>query len=488
MSSQAIYEVTKALRIFLRSQLVVQSASAVVTLLPPGDALPDASGVNLYLYRVIECPMARNRSWPGDRVTAPSDRPALGLELFYLLTPLGTRPDNASFQLGDDAHTMLGVAMLTLQQYPILNDVHLPGFDADSVLAPFLLASYEQIKVSLMPVGVEELSRIWATINQPYRLSVAYEVSLVELSPTTPPPVGGGIVTSTGVRVITLDAPRLVSLNPASGALAHISGGAVTANTLTIGGFGFSFPGQTPQVQVGGQPAVIATPPQPTDQALTVTLPTDLDAGPQADVRITLNGRTSMPLSFVVQPWLTRVQPIRTALDPAHLDANGHQVDLTLNLSGNGFSGNPQGVRFDGANTVTSFVTKSDTQASVTIPTGLANGIYYVRIVLPDTSASNSRSLEVLPLISSPIGLAVVTVAGNSVHQLILNGARLNGTNIRVVIDGVDYQVAPDPNNPGLGSNPTQLVYTLGRELSAGPHSVAINVDGHLSRNVALEV
>jgi len=450
----------------------------VVTLLPPGDALPEVSGVNLYLYRVTESPSTKNRPWPGDRATPPSNQRALGLHLFYLLTPLGTKPDDASFVQGDDAHTMLGVAMLTLQENPVLNEIHLPGFDADTVLPDFLLNGYEQIKVYLMPTSVEELSKIWATINQPYRLSVAYEVSLVELTPTPPPPVGGGIVKSTGVSVITLDAPRLTSLSPTSGALVHIVGNTITPDDLQISGFGFSFPGQTPIVQIGGQPVVIKSTPAPTDQALTVVLPTDLDAGPQADVRITLNKRTSTPLQFTVSPWLNSLTPIRTALDPAR-GAN----DLKLILRGNGFTTAPQTVRFDApaaSSTVTTFdAGGSDTQTTVTIPTNLSNGVYSVRIVLNDaaSSASNSRTLEVIPLVSSPIGIAVV----GSVHQLTLNGKRLAGADVRLVIDGVTYVTGPN-------TNPTQLVYTLRRLLSLGLHSVAVNVDGHLSRSIDLEV
>jgi Pvc16 N-terminal domain len=480
MSYAAIYQVTRALRMLLRSQLVLRSTSAVVTLLPPGDALPEVSGVNLYLYRVTESPSTKNRPWPGDRATPPSNQRALGLHLFYLLTPLGTKPDNASFEQGDDAHTMLGIAMLTLQENPVLNDVHLPGFDADVVLPGFLLNSYEQIKIYLVPTSVEELSKIWATINQPYRLSVAYEISLVELTPTPPPPIGGGIVTSTGVSVITLDAPRLTALSPTSGALVHIAGNTITPNDLQITGFGFSFPGQSPIVQLGGQPVVIKSVPAPTDQALTVVLPTDLDAGPQADVRITLNRRTSTALQFTVSPWLNSLTPIRTALDSS---AAQGPFDLNLVLKGNGFTTAPQAVRFDSpaaSATVTTFAAGgSDTQASVVIPTNLPNGVYNVRIVLNDaaTSASNSRTLEVIPLVNSPIGLALV----GSVHQLTLNGARLAGTDVRLVIDGVNYQVGPNTNS-------TQLVYTLGRLLSLGSHSIAVNVDGHLSRSIDLEV
>ena len=118
MSYAAIYEVTRALRMLLQSQLVDVSASSIVTLLPPGEALPVASGVNLYLYRVLESPFTKNQPWPGDRRTAASNMPPLGLQLYYLLTPLGTRPDETSFTLGDDAHTMLGAAMSTLYRAP----------------------------------------------------------------------------------------------------------------------------------------------------------------------------------------------------------------------------------------------------------------------------------------------------------------------------------------------------------------------------------
>jgi Pvc16 N-terminal domain len=482
MSFNAINEVTRGLRMLLHSQVAAVSESAVVTLRPPGDTLPAASGVNLYLYRVVESPSTKNRPWPGDRVTPPSDRPALGLQLSYLLTPLGTPPDDASFQLGDDAHTMLGVAMLTLQEHPILNDVHIPNFDADTVLPAFLLNSYEQIKVTLAPTDLEELSKIWATINQPYRLSVAYEVSLVQLTPTPPPPVSGGIVLSTGVNVITLDTPRLTGLTPSIGALAHIdAGGALVANDLVISGFGFNFPGQAPLVRVGGQLVTIRTTPAPTDATLTVILPTDLDAGPQADVRVTLNRRTSTPVGFTVSPWLTNVTPIRTALDPTR------PADLTLALRGNGLTATPQAVRFEGPggtiNATTFEPGGSDAQATVTIPTTLLNGIYNVRIVLndPAQSVSNARTLEVMPRLDSPIGLAVVTAARNAVHQLTLNGARLDGGDVRLLIDGSTYQA-------GANANAVQLVYTLGRLLSAGSHSVAVSVNGQLSRSVVLGV
>jgi hypothetical protein len=483
MSFAAVYNVTRGLRMLLHSQLSLASPTAVVTLLPPGDKLPEVSGVNLYLYRVNESPFTKNKPWPGDRITPASNQPALGLQLFYLLTPLGVRPDDTSFTLGDDSHTMLGIAMTTLEENPILNDVHIPGFDADNVLPDFFINSFEQIKITLVPTNLEELSKIWATINQPYRLSIAYEVSVVQLTPTVPPPVGSGVVLAANVDVITLDSPRLTALNPPTGALAHEDGGGnLQPNGLTISGFGFVFPGQNATVRIGGQPAAVTLAPPPTNTALTVTLPISLDAGPQEDVRVTLNGRTSTPLAFNVSPWLERISPIRTALDAP---------PTQLVLNGVGFTGTPQAVRLDGPSGVSKIIvfdSVSDAQITVTLPPTLANGLYTARVVLTDAvqSASNGRILEVIPRLAIPIGLAVVTVSGNQVHQLTMSGARLNGADLRVIIDDVNYQV--DQKDPSVTAGANQLVYPLKRLLPAGPHNIAVRVNGQMSRTVALQV
>ena len=480
MSYEAINQVTRGLRRLLVTQLTQISPGAVVTLLPPGDQLPEVSGINLYLYRVMESTFTKNRPWPGNRATPPSDQPALGLELFYLLTPLGTRPAPDS-DTGDDAHTMLGLAMRTFLENPVLNNVHLPTFEADAELPDFLLNSYEQIKMMLLPTSIDELSKIWATINQPYRLSVAYEVSLVEITPTPPPPAGGGIVLTTGVDIITLDPPRLSALTPAAGALARVPAATLIANPLRIDGFGLSFPGQTPIVKVAGQHVQLIPLSPPTDQTLMVTLPTDVDGGPQVDLTVRLNGRTSEPLVFNINPWLTSVTPIRTALDPTHGPA-----DLTLNLTGTGLTP-PAAVRFEGpgpATTVAAFDPGgTDTHQAITIPNALANGVYRVRLVLGDVvkSATNSRSLEVIPRVDSPIGLSTVVVSGNNVHRLTINGARLNGSDVRAILDGATYQ-------RGANGNAAQFVLTLGRLLNAGAHRVAVNVDGQISRTVTFEV
>ena len=101
----------------------------------------------------------------------------------------------------------------------------------------------------------------------------------------------------------------------------------------------------------------------------------------------------------------------------------------------------------------------------------------------PANSVSNVRTFEVIPRLDAPIGLAVITVSNNQVHQLTLNGARLTGTDVRIVIDRVSY-----PVDPSTISNATQVIFNLKRLLPAGPHSVAVSVSGQTSHTVIFQV
>ncbi|HEY1992866.1 MAG TPA: IPT/TIG domain-containing protein, partial [Edaphobacter sp.] len=256
--------------------------------------------------------------------------------------------------------------------------------------------------------------------------------------------------------------------------------GAIIANLLVIQGSGLTMPTQNSVVMVGGNVAtIVASTPVP-HETLTVTLPSDLDAGPQINVTVLLAGRASVALQFNVTPWISYITPIRTALDPASA------ADLTLTLNGIGFTNTPASVRFDGpaATSVAAFAAGgSDKQAKVTIPTGLTNGIYHVRLVLGDaaSSATNSRTLQVIPLVAAPVGVATVVVAGNNVHRLTIDGQRLNGADVRLTIDDIVYQT-------GANANAAQLVFTLGKLLDPGTHSISVNVDGQSSRTLQFGV
>jgi hypothetical protein len=167
-ASTALGAVSESLRNLLVAEMTIEPEVAVTVL------APDEGGgnrrVNLFLYQVRENTALRNLDWQvkqgqPDRLVAPP----LSLNLFYLLTAYA--PNDA--QTGNaDAHAILGEAMRVLHDHAIVPDEHLAGD---------LAAAREQVKITSNPVDLEELSTVWTTFTQPFRLSVLYEVSVVQL-------------------------------------------------------------------------------------------------------------------------------------------------------------------------------------------------------------------------------------------------------------------------------------------------------------------
>lgn len=123
--------------------------------------------LTLFLFDALEDASARNR--PRARgVAAPgsvtSTKPPMALLLRYLLTPWS--PD----RLTD--HQILGRAMQALYDGAILSGPQLAGG---------LAGTDQALKITLTPLSLEERTRVWNAVQQPYRLSVAYEVRVVNL-------------------------------------------------------------------------------------------------------------------------------------------------------------------------------------------------------------------------------------------------------------------------------------------------------------------
>jgi hypothetical protein len=119
--------------------------------------------INLYLYQALENPYAKNRPW----VTSESSPgiqsyPPLALNLYYLLTPYASDAKSA--------HSVLGHAMRLFHDHSLMEKNQLP--------APLRLIIY-QLSITLCPLKLEELTRIWNALQTPYRLSVAYEVKIL---------------------------------------------------------------------------------------------------------------------------------------------------------------------------------------------------------------------------------------------------------------------------------------------------------------------
>ncbi len=147
------------------------STTMNVTILAPDETgMASDPRINLFLYKVQENPALKNLDWEVKR--GEPNRlvpPPLSLNLFYLMTPYA-QSDEATGNI--TAHELLGDAMRIFYENPIVPQVY---------LVDGLKDSREQIRIMLNTLDLEELSRVWSTFIQPFRLSVLYEVSVVQL-------------------------------------------------------------------------------------------------------------------------------------------------------------------------------------------------------------------------------------------------------------------------------------------------------------------
>ncbi|MEX2631493.1 MAG: Pvc16 family protein [Tistlia sp.] len=155
--------------------------SVVSLATPDGMVDQDQTGVSVWLYRVVRDEQLLNR--PPSRL--PPDRlrpPPLPMRLHYLMTPM--MRGNAGEPAPETDQHVLGAVLRSFHQQPIL---------AGAALAGALRGTDRQISVRLESPGLEELARVWDTLDQPYRASLCYEVSVVEVESEQPdahgPPV-----------------------------------------------------------------------------------------------------------------------------------------------------------------------------------------------------------------------------------------------------------------------------------------------------------
>jgi len=129
-----------------------------------------APALNLFLYQVTTNPHLANMVMPGSESDVAF--PPLALKLHYLLTAYGGDAELTSQRL-------LGRAITTLHRNPIFSPEDLAGGIAESDLAEQL----DRVRVTPMALSTEELSRFWSTFGAPYRVSMAYEASVVLIDP-----------------------------------------------------------------------------------------------------------------------------------------------------------------------------------------------------------------------------------------------------------------------------------------------------------------
>lgn len=131
----------------------------------------DGTSLNLFLYRTVVNAGWSNLDMP--RAVRPGEAglPPLSLDLQYVVTAYGRDV------VDQDAlsHRILGGAMSVLHDHPVLGAAEIRSALAGNDLADQL----ERIRITPLPLSVDEMSKLWSTFQSQYRLSAAYAVSVV---------------------------------------------------------------------------------------------------------------------------------------------------------------------------------------------------------------------------------------------------------------------------------------------------------------------
>ena len=185
-NSLAIASVTTTIRNLLARSLTQELGSGIVTTRPPDKARDNADNinqVNIFLYQTLPNPAWRNMDIPSRVKSGETSHFPLALNLYYLITTYAQ--DNEDII----SHRILGEVMRVFHDYAILN----PADIRDALPESNLHNQVERVKITPHTLNIEEMSKLWATFQTQYRISVAYEVSVIlidsSLSVKTPLPV-----------------------------------------------------------------------------------------------------------------------------------------------------------------------------------------------------------------------------------------------------------------------------------------------------------
>jgi hypothetical protein len=138
---------------------IVGSEAAIVFSNPTVAAQDSANRLSLWLYQVTENEFLKNE--PPERLNDRVRFTPMPLNLSYLLTPMSPS--------GEADHLLLGKSMQVLYDNAIV------------LLRDQVAGVFEELRIVFARLTLEELTRIWESLQEPYRLSVAYQIRVTRI-------------------------------------------------------------------------------------------------------------------------------------------------------------------------------------------------------------------------------------------------------------------------------------------------------------------
>lgn len=192
----AIAAVTATLR-----NLIIEALNGpTVTLRTPDKAVGDldTEGLNLFLYHVVPSNAWRNQAMQGSARPGETANPSLGLNLYYVLSACGDGDDELVSQ------RLLGLAMSALHDHPLLTPSEILAAVGGTEQEPSgLEQQVERVRITLQPLSIEDMYKLWSAFQTSYRVSAAYEVSVVLVESTRP--------TKAPLPVLRIGPPQTIS-------------------------------------------------------------------------------------------------------------------------------------------------------------------------------------------------------------------------------------------------------------------------------------
>jgi hypothetical protein len=193
-SALAIATVTAVLKNMLENALVQQSAAIsmgdiTITALPPdriATGAEERTQLNLHLYRLTP-----NTGWQRAGSSSSSegerDHRPLALDLHYLITAYGDRDFQSEVLLGYAIQCLAETTVLTRETIrsalAAISASDGAGAALRSASASIIADQLEQIEIRPEFLSMEEMSKLWSSLQTRARLSVTYRVSAVLIEP-----------------------------------------------------------------------------------------------------------------------------------------------------------------------------------------------------------------------------------------------------------------------------------------------------------------
>lgn len=140
----------------------------IVFLNPTETARNTANNLSLWLYQVTENEFVKNQPMVRANGSDSLSYSPLAINLNYLITPFAHVP-NGDSAARDEDHLVLGKVMQIFHDNSIIyvrdtiNNIH------------------EELRIIFKRMSLEELTRVWEALREPYRLSVCYEVRVTRI-------------------------------------------------------------------------------------------------------------------------------------------------------------------------------------------------------------------------------------------------------------------------------------------------------------------